>query len=120
MATVRKLVAKKFNPEYARNLATRYAIFEEFAKIKFRLSKCYVSKAELCAATEERYDIVVVGCDQLWLPSNIAADYYTLNRVPDTVKKIALATSFGISILPKKYGKIAGKFLNCIDHVSIR
>lgn len=120
MATVRKVLAKKQNPEYARNLATRYGMFEEFANTKFRLSEQYNSKAELGAACADRYSAVVVGSDQLWLPSNISADYYTLNWVPENVCKIALSTSFGISVLPKKYGEIAGKFLNCIDYVSIR
>lgn len=119
MATVRKVIAKKQNPEYAKNLGVRYKMFEDFANTQFTLSKQYVSKAEL-GAEADKYVAVVVGSDQLWLPSNISADYYTLNWVPDNVCKIALSTSFGISVLPKKYGEIAGKFLNRIDYVSIR
>lgn len=119
MATVRKAMAKRRNPEYARNLAVRYDMFDDFAQTKFRLSKLYNSKAELGAAAHD-YAAFVVGSDQLWLPSNIAADYYTLNFVPNNVPKIALATSFGISKLPREYGEIAGKFLNRIDHVSVR
>lgn len=119
MATVRKLVAKKRNPEYAKNLAIRYKMFEDFAKTKFKLSQEYKSKIELGVSAHE-YSAFVVGSDQLWLPSNIAADYYTLNFVPNDIPKIALATSFGISKLPKKYGKRAEKFLNRIDYVSVR
>lgn len=119
MATVRKVIAKKQNPEYAKNLGVRYKMFEDFANTQFSLSKQYGSKAEL-AADADKYAAVVVGSDQLWLPSNISADYYTLNWVPENVCKIALSTSFGISVLPKKYGEIAGKFLNRIDYVSIR
>lgn len=119
MATVRKVIAKKQNPEYAKNLGVRYKMFEDFANTQFSLSKQYGSKAEL-AAEADKYAAVVVGSDQLWLPSNISADYYTLNWVPKNVCKIALSTSFGISVLPKKYGEIAGKFLNRIDYVSIR
>lgn len=119
MATVRKVLAKKQNPEYARNLAIRYRMFEDFANTKFRLSEKYNSKTELGTAIN-KYNAVVVGSDQLWLPSNISADYYTLNWAPDNVCKIALSTSFGISVLPRKYGEIAGKFLNRIDYVSVR
>lgn len=119
MATVRKVIAKKQNPEYAKNLGVRYKMFEDFANTQFSLSKQYGSKAEL-AAEADKYAAVVVGSDQLWLPSNISADYYTLNWVPENVCKIALSTSFGISVLPKKYGEIADKFLNRIDYVSIR
>lgn len=119
MATVRKVIAKKRNPQYAHDLSVRYGMFEEFANTKFHLSRQYNSKRELSEAAHD-YSAVVVGSDQLWLPSNIAADYYTLNWVPDDVCKIALSTSFGISVLPKKYGLMAGKFLNRIDYVSIR
>lgn len=119
MATVRKLLAKKRNPEYARNLEVRYGMFRDFAANMFTLSGRYDSKAQLGIKAHD-YAAFVVGSDQLWLPSNIAADYYTLNFVPDDVCKIALATSFGISVLPEKYGRKAGEFLNRIDYVSVR
>ena len=119
MATVRKLLAKKRNPEYARNLEVRYGMFRDFASNMFTLSSKYDSKA-LLGESAHGYVAFVVGSDQLWLPSNIAADYYTLNFVPDGVCKIALATSFGISVLPEKYGRKAGEFLNRIDYVSVR
>lgn len=119
MATVRKYVAKKINSEYAENLAVRNEMFKNFAATMFHLSKRYNSKAEITEVAHE-YTAFVVGSDQLWLPSNIYADYYTLNFVSDDVKKIALATSFGISELPKKYGLLAQKFLKRIDFVSVR
>lgn len=118
-ATVRKVVAKKRNKDYAKNLCVRNLMFTKFAKDMFKTSRTYGSKAEL-AASAESYSAFVVGSDQLWLPSNIAADYYTLNFVPETIPKIALATSFGVSSLPKKQTILAAKFLNRIDYVSIR
>lgn len=119
MATVRKYVAKKLNPEYAENFAVRNEMFKDFASSMFHLSRQYSSKAEITEVAHE-YSAFLVGSDQLWLPSNICADYYTLNFVPNDVKKIALATSFGISELPKKYGLLARKFLQRIDFVSVR
>ena len=118
-ATVHKVAAKKLNPEYAKNLGIRNNMFSDFAKEMFKLSGFYGSKAELAMAAS-RYSAFVVGSDQLWLPSNIAADYYTLNFVPENIPKIALATSFGVSSLPHKQASIAAKFLNRIDYVSIR
>lgn len=119
MATVRKFLAKKRNSEYAKNLAIRYKMFEDFASTKFRLSERYNSKQEL-TENARKYSAFVVGSDQLWLPSNIAADYYTLNFVPVEIPKIALATSFGISKLPKNSAKLASKFLNRFNHISVR
>lgn len=119
MATVRKTIAAKRNHEYAQNLAVRKNMFDDFSSNQFHLSERYNSKAELTNVAH-KYDAFIVGSDQLWLPSNIYADYYTLNYVPDDVNKIALATSFGISELPKKYGLLANKFLKRIEYISVR
>lgn len=119
MATVRKFVAIKKNAKYARNISIRKGMFEDFASSMFILSRQYNCKAEITEAAHE-YAAFLVGSDQLWLPSNIAADYYTLNMVPNDVPKIALATSFGISQLPRKYGLKAGEFLSRLDFISVR
>lgn len=119
MATVRKQMAKRTNPVYARNLAARDRIFSHFAETKFTLSELYTSKSEL-GKNAHSYRAFVVGSDQLWLPSNISADYYTLNFVPEEVKKIAYATSFGVSQLPYKQAEMAKKFLNRLNAIFVR
>lgn len=119
MATVRKVWAKKMNKEYTRNLTIRDRIFSDFANTKFNLSRRYNSKAELGKSAYE-YSAFVVGSDQLWLPSNISADYYTLSFVPDGIKKIAYATSFGVSSLPRKQAFMAQEFLNRLDAIFVR
>ncbi|MFI3320244.1 MAG: polysaccharide pyruvyl transferase family protein [Rikenellaceae bacterium] len=119
-ATVKKVVAEKVaSDEHKQNMATRRAMFRDFSQTKFNISKLYNSKAEL-GAQAHNYSAFVVGSDQLWLPSNISADYYTLNFVPEDVPKIALSTSFGVSALPKKQAKLAGEFLKRLDHCSVR
>lgn len=119
MATVRKVVAQWRNPEYARNLSVRVRMFREFADTMFRLSDTYSSKEELTRSAN-RYSAFLVGSDQLWLPSNIEADYYTLNFVPDKIRRIAYATSFGVSTLPKRQAGKAKHFLKRIDHIAVR
>jgi len=121
MATVRKVYAKKTNSDYARNLQIRDGLFDLFAKEKFRLTKRYDSKAEL-SLDATKYSAFIVGSDQLWLPSNISADYYTLNFVPNNigVRKVAYATSFGISQLPGKQAKLAQQFLPLLDSIMVR
>lgn len=119
MSTVKKVLAAKTNSAYARNLAIRDRIFTDFANTQFNISDLYSSKADLGRHAHE-YAAFVVGSDQLWLPSNIAADYYTLNFVPDTIKKIAYATSFGVSSLPHKQAGEAEKFLKRLDAIFVR
>ncbi len=114
------LIRKFSRNEYTSLIKIRQQKFDEFNKKYFRLSPCYGSKAELSEKCIENYSAVVVGSDQLWLPGNIAADYYTLNFVPAEINTIAYATSFGQSSLPKGIEKKAQIFLNKIRHLSIR
>lgn len=119
MALVRKKYAAKTNPVYAANLRLRDSLFEKFARTQFRLSDRYASKTELGNKAHD-YDAFIVGSDQLWLPSNISADYYTLNFVPQEVRKIAYATSFGVSSLPPRQEAMAKAFLPRLHSVMVR
>lgn len=119
-ATVKKVWALKTKGKKLRqDMATRNAMFRDFAQNRFHLSPIYHSKAEL-GNKAHCYSAFVVGSDQLWLPSNIEADYYTLSYVPDDVPKIALSTSFGISKLPHRQAQKATEFLKRIDFCSVR
>lgn len=121
MATVRKAFAKKTNAAYAKQLNQRDQLFEDFANQKFRCSRRYDSKQELGSHAQD-YSAFIVGSDQLWLPSNISADYYTLNFVPNGtgVKKVAYATSFGIAQLPSRQAQMAQAFLPRLDSIMVR
>lgn len=113
-------VVRKFQKnDYTKNAGIRDKAFRRFEKEYFKMSPVYKSKKEL-AENCSRYDAVLVGSDQLWLPGNIAADYYTLNFVPENVNTIAYATSFGQSSLPKDSTKLAKVFLNKIKHIGVR
>lgn len=114
------VVRKLSKNEYTSKTAVRRKAFERFEKKYFNMSSIYSSKKELGEKCKENYSAVLVGSDQLWLPGNIAADYYTLNFVPDSVNTIAYATSFGQSTLPKDSSKLASVFLKKIKHISVR
>lgn len=117
----KNVLIKKFSKsDYVTKSHVRNQKFDAFSKREFHLSEKYVSKAELSQKCNENYSAVLVGSDQLWLPGNIAADYYTLNFVPDDVNSIAYATSFGQSSLPKDSAKKASIFLKRIKHIGVR
>lgn len=112
-----KLYCKLANNELGKNIKKRDKKFKEFEK-RFHLSKSYDTMKDICQ--EGNYTDVLVGSDQLWLPVNIVADYYTLNFVPDDVNKISFATSFGVSEIPKQYEKQYESFLKRIENLSVR
>lgn len=121
LGMARNVVIKRFSEnDYARLSKVRSDKFDAFSKKYFRLSSRYNSKEELGKKCDENYSTVLVGSDQLWLPGNIAADYYTLNFVPTTVNSIAYATSFGQSSLPKDSARKATMFLKKIKHIGVR
>lgn len=115
----KKLQAVLHRKDFGGKLAVRQKKFTEFQRRHFHLSPLYRSREELTDACGG-YSSVVVGSDQLWLPSNIAADYYTLSWVPDEVNKVSYATSFGTSCLPAPIQKKAKAFLPRIQHLSVR
>lgn len=115
-----KIKRKLIRNELSRNLALRDRCFKSFERSHFKLSESFKSYEELSNLCTERYTDVVVGSDQLWLPVNVVADYYTLNFVPDGINKVAYATSFGISSIPTRYRDLYTKFLSRLNHVSVR
>jgi len=110
----------KFKPTLKENVISREKALKAFEKNRFRLTKAYKFDCLSTMVKELNAQSVIVGSDQLWLPSNIYADYYTLNFVPDNVKKISYATSFGVSSLDKKTKNLAKKFLNRFNKISVR
>lgn len=118
---VQNRLRKKIHKQtYGKQSQIREARFREFVTQHIRISKVYESKNQLAGECRKRYSTVLVGSDQLWLPVNIAADYYTLNFVPDEVNKVAYATSFGMSTLPKSSKEKAKQFLQRMNHIGVR
>ena len=109
----------RINKKLGKNVSIRNKKYNEFRR-EFNMSRGNNTYSDLTKLAEERYSDVLVGSDQLWLPVNVVADYYTLNWVPDKINKISYSTSFGVSTVPKKYNNLYNKFLNRINHLSVR
>ena len=88
---------KKIVKDLGKNVAVRNNKYKEFRN-EFNLSESCKTYVELNELANKKYSSVIVGSDQLWLPVNVVADYYTLNWVPEEVNKISYATSFGVLI----------------------
>lgn len=68
----------------------------------------------------EKYDGVLVGSDQQWLPDVAFSNFRTLRFVPDHINKISYATSLGVSTYPHYCKSSAKNFLERIDYCSVR
>lgn len=105
--------------QFAADMKVRHRMYSDFNKRWNKMLPAVNGWNGLKKQAEDM-DTVVVGSDQLWRPSNIVGCYYTLEFVPDEVKKISFSTSFGVPELPKRLHRHAKRFLSRIDHISVR
>lgn len=68
----------------------------------------------------QNYDAVMVGSDQLWTPAGIKSKFYNLIFVPNDIRKISFATSFGVNNIPNSQRRMTSYYLNRIDYLSVR
>lgn len=118
-AIVATKLREKLSSRFGEDMRRRDEAFDAFCDKHFRPSTPAASW-EALSELSRTYNTVLVGSDQLWLPSNISADYYTLSFVPDGVQKVAYATSFGVSKIPDYLVEKTGEYLNRFDHLSAR
>ncbi len=105
--------------QFAQDMKVRHQKYQDFNKQWNKMLPTVKGWKGLRKQASEM-DAVVVGSDQLWRPSNIVGCYYTLEFVPDEVKKVSFSTSFGVPELPSRLHKHAKRFLSRIEHISVR
>lgn len=107
------------NGEYAENMSIRHRVYRDFYNKQLKFFP-YVKGWKALSKQASTCDAVIVGSDQLWRPSNIAGEFFTLEFVPSKVRKIAYSTSFGVADLPRGMYRHAKMFLNRIEDISVR
>ncbi len=116
---VKKAFLQRVDKSYAETLLKRAVKVKMFREKYIKVSPFLATKKDMGEYVKDA-GAVIVGSDQLWLPSNIFADYYTLNFVPEQTRKISFSTSFGVATLPDEYKELAINFLNRFDYLSVR
>jgi hypothetical protein len=111
--------AKKKFPDFARNCQIRNEAFETFAKDFFHVSRYCKNRVELEALASD-FSAILVGSDQLWRTDSVEHGYYTLEWVPDNIRKIAYSTSIGVKKVPWFQVKKNQRFMNRFDYMALR
>lgn len=110
----------KAHPEFAQMDKARMQCFRAFKDSHFtRLSPVFKGYPALCEGAR-RYSAVVTGSDQLWSPAGLPTNYYNLMFVPEDVRKISYASSFGVSYIPWYQKGRTAAYLNRIEFISMR
>lgn len=115
-----KTLGMKRHPEFAHNDGIRMKAFEKFKNREFtKLSTVFYGYKALCDGAN-KYDAVVTGSDQLWSPAGLPTNYYNLMFVPEGIRKISYASSFGVSQIPWYQKKRTAAYLERLDYISMR
>ena len=111
---------KKIYPQYAEGLKKRTDAVDAYKKKKLApFFRKYIGYHALHEGSKN-YDTVVVGSDQVWTPLSLPNRFFNLLFVEDSVRKIAYASSFGVSEIPRFQRKATGQFLNRFNKIGVR
>lgn len=115
----KKIIGKiKYN-ELGKNFKKRDNKFEDFKNKYIKISKPYIGY-EILKTTSKDYDAFLLGSDQVWHPNNIDNHYFTMEFIDEKIPKITYAPSFGVSDIPDNQIEMTKKYLNRIEHISVR
>lgn len=117
---VQKKISSYQHFDYKINRDCRDKCFNEFQRdffeSKLKKSKGYKQLIEDAYA----YNAVLVGSDQMWSPSGLSTNFYNLMFVPNGIRRISYASSFGVAKIPQNQNKKTAEYLNKMDFISVR
>lgn len=120
-----KFMVKRFQPKptnlnYINGIKVRTKAVEAYKERKLiPLFHDYVGFRALQEGSRN-YDAVVVGSDQVWLPLGLKTKFFNLLFVDDSVRKVAYASSFGVSEIPSFQKKATARYLDRFYQISVR
>lgn len=108
------------NEAYAENMRIRTESVDKYKRDRFyHHFKDFIGYKALHEGSRD-YDAVVVGSDQVWTPMGLPTRFYNLLFVDERVKKIAYASSFGVSSIPAFQQTATGRYLDRFYRIGVR
>ena len=114
-----KRISKK-HPQWASSIKLRNEVFKKYDERYFNKYEVYGAHYKDIQEIAKSFDAVVTCSDQLWSPSSYGTNFYNLMFVPDNVRKVSLASSFGVDNIPHYQKKGTARYINRIEYVSCR
>lgn len=117
-----KLLAlqKRKNLREIPQVKERNRLFDEYSRRHFEHHTVIVDYFKDLQKRAEQYEAVISCSDQLWSPAGLGTNFYNLMFVPQHIRKISFASSFGVSKIPSYQIKRTKEFLKRIEHISMR
>ncbi len=108
------------NPSYREGQETRIKAVEKYKAEKlYGLFRNYTGFRALQEGSRN-YDTIVVGSDQVWTPLSLPNKFFNLLFADDSVRKVAYASSFGVSEIPAFQRKATGAYLDRFYRIGVR
>lgn len=102
------------------NSKNRDKRFKNFHVDNTAMSPTYRSMDELYASKKE-YDVYMVGSDQVWNPGIYSSLLpYMLTFAPKGKKRVAYASSFGVSSIPQEFQWLYKEYLPQFSSIGVR
>lgn len=125
--SIKKWLSEKFYPiitsikEFgSKTTIKRKERFSSFHTKHTALSQTFQSINELYASCPD-YDVYMVGSDQVWNPGIFSSlKPYFLDFAPNGKRRVAYASSFGVSSLPGNVQAVYKKYLEKFDAIGVR
>ena len=115
-----KALAFMRHPEIKKCISERMRIFKKFDEKYFDTFESYGAKFDDIKKISAGLDAVISCSDQLWSPAGLATNFYNLMFVPDDVRKVSFASSFGVQNIPWYQKRATAHYLNRIEYISCR
>lgn len=114
-----KKILRKY-PRYAAGISLRTKVVNKYKENKLLPLFHEYCGYEALHNGSRNYDVIVVGSDQVWTPMSLPNRYFNLLFVDDNVRKVAYASSFGVSVIPKFQRKATGAYLDRFYKIGVR
>jgi hypothetical protein len=101
-------------------ITERNALFDRYSKQHFANKTIKIDYYCDLQKIANKYEAIITCSDQLWSPAALGTNFYDLMFVPNNIRKISLASSFGVSQLLPSQKKKTKRFLDRIEYISMR
>lgn len=120
LETLSRNLAYKKHPELLPQLLQRKKMFQEYDSKNFDKYEIRGKYFKDIKNIAKKYDAVVTCSDQLWSPAGLRTNFYNLMFVPESVRKVSFASSFGVSNIPWYQKRATKRYLDRIEYISCR
>ena len=117
---LKRLISANYPQQYVNDIRIRTKAVDNYKQGKLISSFVDYRGYKQLHEGAKNYDVVVVGSDQVWTPLGLPTKFYNLLFVPDAVRKVAYASSFGVNTIPSFQRKATGRYLDRFYRIGVR